>query len=363
MARGPQPKPGILDISAYAPGKSPAGGARRSIKLNANENALGCSPLAEKSYHECGAALSVYPDMRATRLRAAISEAYGVEEDRLVFGAGSDELFTLAAQTFLSPGDNAVQPHYGFAAWPIAVMAAGGVMRSAPEQNFVVDVDAILAAVDACTRIVFVANPANPTGTVLPFTEIRRLHDGLREDILFVLDGAYSEFSGDAYRNEFELARAAPNILLTKTFSKIFGLAALRIGWGYGSPEIIAALDRIRPPFNTTAPAQAAAIGALADTDFIQRSVDYVTAARAGLAEFFRSLDLCVVPSAANFLTVRFPDGGAGQAQRVLAGLAQRGVFVRGLANYAIADALRVTIGPPGDLARFREAFIETLKD
>ncbi len=359
---GPKPKPGVLDIPAYTPGKSGVAGQARPAKLSANENALGCSPLATRAYLDAVSDLSLYPDMQAQALRAAVSAKYGLQPDRIVFGAGSDEIFTLACQTYLSPGDNAIQPQFGFAAWAIAVQAAGGVMLNAAEKNFHVDVDALLSAVDARTRIVFIANPANPTGSVISFSEIKRLHDNLRPDILLVIDGAYSEFAdGGDYCDEFSLACSAPNILVTKTFSKIFGLAALRIGWGYGARDVIAALERVRPPFNTTRPGQAAAIAALRDDEFLAQSIRYVVTERAKLAEFLADRGLWIIPSAANFVTARFGGGASRTAASVESGLAERGVLVRGLGGYGMPDFLRITVGAPADLERFRAAFAEIM--
>lgn len=358
---GPAPKPGILAIPAYAPGKSTIAGDGRPAKLSANENALGCSPRARAAFLDTAQDLSLYPDMRALKLRDAVAKHYGLEPERLIFGAGSDEIFTLACQTYLSPGDNAVQPEFGFAAWPIAVQAAGGVMKNAPERNYHVDVDAVLETVDKSTRIVFVANPANPTGSAIPFSEIQRLHKNLREDILLIVDGAYSEFAGaGTYTQEFDLARTAPNVLVTKTFSKIFGLAALRIGWGYGANDIIGAMERVRPPFNTTRAGQAAAIAALDDSAFLESSIRYVVEARAHLDDFIRSFGLSTIPSSANFVTALF-NGASKPAREVEAGLARQGVLVRSLAGYGLPEALRITVGAPGDLERFRAAFAEIM--
>lgn len=356
----PPPKPGILDIPLYAPGRATLAGVARPVKLSANENALGCSARARAAYIEAASGLHLYPDMHAVSLRAAVARKYGLEENRLIFGAGSDELFTIACQTYLSPGDNAVQPQFGFAAWAIAARAAGGDIRSAPERNYHVDVDALLAAADARTRIVFVANPSNPTGTVIPFDEIERLHAALPARVLLIIDGAYSEFAdreGD-YAREFALARSAPNILVTKTFSKLYGLAALRVGWGCGAAGVIAAMERVRPPFNTTGPAQAAAAASLEDDDFIERSVRHVVAAREELAAYFSRYGLEVLPSAANFVTVRFADAAL-TAQAAESALAEKGILVRGLRNYGMTDFLRVTAGPKESLAAFMTAFDE----
>lgn len=361
---GPAPKPGVLDIPLYAPGKATIAGVEKPVKLSANENALGCSPMAREAFLAAASDLALYPDMQATALRAAIARRYDLEAERLTVGAGSDELFAIACHAYLQPGDNAVQPQYGFAAWPIVVRAAGGVMKSAPERDFHVDVDAILSTIDARTRIVFVANPANPTGTQIPFADIARLHASLPENILLVLDGAYSEFAAGAcdYREEFALARRAENILVTKTFSKLYGLAALRLGWGYAAPSVIGAMERVRLPFNTTRPAQAAAIAALADAEFAAASIRHVEGARAALTEFIRSCGLAALPSAANFVTVRFGASAKLTAGEMEKRLAAGGILVRGLASYGLEDCLRVTIGPEADLAAFRAAFEAALK-
>ncbi len=362
---GPTPKPGILDIPLYAPGRATIAGVNKPIKLSANENALGCSPKARDAYVAAADDLHLYPDMQAVALREAIAAHHGLEFERLTLGAGSDELFSIACHTFLQPGDNAVQPQYGFAAWPIVVRAAGGVVKSAPERNHHVDVDAILSAVDDRTRIVFIANPANPTGTQIRFEEIARLHAALPETVLLIIDGAYAEFAEGAadYRREFALARGAKNILVTRTFSKLYGLAALRLGWGYAAPTIIAAMERVRLPFNTTRPAQAAAIAALADSVFASASIHYVARERTALAAFFADLGLETLPSAANFVTVRIDGAAKLSAREIELRLASAGILVRGLANYGLADRLRVTIGPEADLASFRRAFAAALRE
>lgn len=344
----PTPKPGILGISAYSPGRATKPDGAKAIKLSANENALGASPLAQSAFLRCSAQLHLYPDSQARALRRAIAEKFELEPERIVFGCGSDEIFALLAQAYLSPGDMIAQPEYGFAAWAIAARAAGGDVKSAPEKNHTVDVDALLAAVDARTRIIFVANPANPTGTRLPFSEIRRLHASLPSDILLVLDGAYAEYARGAsdYDDGLSLARNAGNIIVTRTFSKLYGLAALRIGWGYVPAPVADALERIRPPFNTTRPAQAAALAALEDHDFVERSIAFAERGREQLSAALTALGLEPIPSATNFVTARFPKGFPASAAEAEQRLASRGLLVRGLSNYGMPDFLRITIGP-----------------
>lgn len=347
MSLRARPRATILDIAPYTPGKSKAEGFERPIKLSANENALGCSPLAREAFLNEAGGLNLYPDPDCAELRAKVAAAFALEPDRLIFGCGSDELFSIACQVWLEPGDNIVQPAHGFAAWAIAARACGGEVTSAPECDLTVDVDAMLAAVDERTRIVFVANPANPTGTCLPDSEIRRLHAGLPPDVLFLLDGAYAEYAReiDGFGDGLSLAREFPNVLVTRTFSKIHGLAALRIGWGYAAPAIFDAMNRIRLPFNAGRPAQAAAIAALADPDHVPRSLAHVRHWLPRFEAAFRDLGLKPVSSATNFVTVGFPEEGRLTAPAVEAALARHGILVRGLKNYGLPNHLRVTVG------------------
>lgn len=342
----PVPKPGILDIEAYKPGKATAEGIANPIKLSANENILGSSPRAQEAYAGAVGKLNLYPDPRTTILREGIAAKFGLEPERLLFGCGSDEVFQLLCQTFLEPGDNMVQPAHGFAAWAIGARACGADIRNAPEKDLHVDVDALLEQVDARTRLVFVANPANPTGTWIPFSEIRRLHENLPPSVVLVLDGAYAEFqSGEADREDFELARHERNIAVTRTFSKIYGLAALRVGWAYLPAEMTAAIDRIRLPFNVSIPAQLAGVAALGDDDFKQRSIDLVETWRPWLTQQLSGLGLDVAPSAANFVLVGFPKTPGRTAVEAEAFLASKGYLTRGVGNYGLPDHLRITIG------------------
>ena len=227
----PRPKPSVLQIAPYIAGKARAAGFASPLKLSANENPLGCSPKAREAYLAAASALHQYPDPRASRLRAAVSERFALEPERLIFGCGSDELFNFVCQSYCEEGSNVVQPAHGFAAWAIAARAAGAEVKNAAERDLTADVDALLAEVDEMTRVVFLANPANPTGTWLPFSEVRRLHAALPEHVVLVLDGAYAEFAGDAegFEDGLDLARSASNLFVTRTFSKLHGLATLRV--------------------------------------------------------------------------------------------------------------------------------------
>jgi histidinol-phosphate aminotransferase len=343
----PRPRPGLLDIAHYTPGKAKAAGFDKPLKMSANENAFGCSEAARKAYVAAAHDIFRYPDPGASKLRAAIAERHGLEPERLIFGCGSDELFTIACQTYLEPGDNVVQPAHGFAAWAIAAKACGADVRNAPERDLTVDVDAMLAQVDARTRIVFLADPANPTGTWLPFSEVERLYRSLPPSVLFLLDGAYAEFARglEGFGDGLELAREAENIFVTRTFSKIYGLASLRVGWGYAPAPVIAAMERIRLPFNVGAPAQAAAVAALDDQAFVDRSIEQIVRWRPRYTEFLESRGLGVGRSGTNFVTVGFPERPGLTASDVEAKLAARGVLVRGLAGYGLPAHLRITIG------------------
>lgn len=360
-ASRPLPKPGILDIHAYVPGKAKAEGVENPIKLSANENVLGSSEKAREAYAAAVNELHVYPDSRTTILRTAIAERYGLEPERLIFGCGSDEVFAILNQTFLEPGDNIVQGEFAFAAFAIGARACQAEVKIAREPGFRIDVDELLKAVDERTRLVFIANPGNPTGAWIPFSEIRRLHEALPPSVVLVLDGAYSEFVTDpSFSDGLEFARTASNIVVTRTFSKLHGLAALRVGWAYGSTEIIAAMDRIRLPFNTSIPAQRAAVAALADEDFQRRSIDHVERWRPWLEQQLGGLGLEVVrPSAANFVLVGFPKVAGRTAAEVEARLASKGLLVRQVANYGLPDHLRITIG----LEEHNRAVIEALTD
>ena len=342
----PRPKAGILDIEAYVGGKSKIAGVSAPIKLSSNENVLGSSPLAVAAFESCARKLQLYPDGAAAGLREAVAGKYGLEPERLIFGCGSDEIFSLIAHTFCEPGDNVVQGEYGFLEYSIAGRAAQAEVRSAAMPHLRFDVDQALALVDDRTRIVFLDNPGNPTGGWLGASAIERLHRGLPGNCILVLDGAYAEFVDDpGYRDGIDLARGADNLVVTRTFSKIHGLAALRVGWAYASAEMIGVLERIRPPFNVNLPAQFAAAAALGDDDFQERSRELVWRWRPWLTQQLGGLGLEVMPSQTNFVLVGFPSEGARTARAAEDFLAGRGILVRGLANYRLPNHLRITVG------------------
>ncbi|WP_372785758.1 histidinol-phosphate transaminase [Phenylobacterium sp.] len=357
----PLPKPGILEIHAYVPGKSKAPGIAEPVKLSANENALGSSPKAQEAYAAAGKSLHVYPDPRASIVRAAVAERYRLEPERLIFGCGSDEVFQLLNTTFLEPGDNIVQGEFGFAAFAIGAYAVQAEVRRAKEPDFRIDVDEMLKCVDERTRLVFLANPGNPTGTWIPFSEVRRLHEELPPSVVLVLDGAYGEFALDpTFDDGLDLARTASNVVVTHTFSKLHGLAALRIGWGYAPLEIAQAVDRIRLPFNTSIAAQHAAVAALGDEDFQRASLELTETWRPWLTQQLGGLGLDIVgPSAANFVLVGFPKTPGRTAADADAFLTARGLLVRGVGNYGLPDHIRITFG----LEAHNRALVDALAD
>ena len=342
----PRPKPGILEIEPYVGGKAKIEGMAEPLKLSSNENILGSSPLARAAFEQTAGKLNLYPDGKANALREAVAAKFGIEPDRLIFGCGSDEVFTMLAQTYCEAGDNVVQGEYGFLAYRIAARSAGAEVRFAPMPARRFDVGEALKLVDDRTRIVFLDNPGNPTGGWLRRDEVERLHRELPPACILVIDGAYAEFVDDpGFSDGIDLARQAENIVVTRTFSKIHGLAALRVGWGYAPVEIIDVLERIRGPFNVNLPAQAAALAALGDEEFQAASRELVLQWRPWLTQQIGGLGLDVSPSQGNFVLIGFPNAAGRTAAEAESHLASHGILVRGLGNYGLGDRLRITIG------------------
>ncbi|TAK47560.1 MAG: histidinol-phosphate transaminase [Xanthobacteraceae bacterium] len=342
----PVPKSGILDIAAYIPGKSAAPGVERVFKLSANETPLGPSPRAIEAFKSAAAHLEDYPDGSSRELREAIGRTYGLDPERIVCGSGSDEILNLLAHTYLSPGDEAIHTAHGFLVYGIATKANGARPVVVAEKTFTADVDAILAAVTARTKLVFLANPNNPTGTYVPFNEIKRLHAGLPGHVLLVLDAAYAEYvQRNDYEAGFELVATSDNVVMCRTFSKIHGLAALRLGWMVAPAHVVDAVNRIRGPFNVNAPAMLAGIASLADAAHIEVARAHNARWLPWVTQEIEKLGLAVTPSVANFVLIHFPaekDRGAAEAD---AFLTRRGLVLRGLGNYGLPDSLRMTIG------------------
>lgn len=342
----PTPRPGVLSIAPYVPGRSEAPGVAKVYKLSSNETPLGPSPRAIEAFRNAADHLEAYPDGAATKLRAAIGARYGLDPNRIICGAGSDELLNLIAHTYIGPGDEGLFCAHGFLVYKIAITAAGGVPVVAPETDYTTDVDALLAAVTARTKVVFVANPNNPTGTYISHAEMSRLRAGLPPHVLLVIDAAYTEYvRANDYSSGLEMAASLPNVLMTRTFSKIHGLAALRIGWAFGPAEVIDALNRVRGPFNVSAPAIAAGVAAMEDLEHEQKAAAHNQTWLAFVTDELRALGLEVTPSVGNFVLIHFPEAPGKTARDADEFLVKRGLVLRAVGSYGLPNALRMTIG------------------
>ncbi|MGB7372313.1 histidinol-phosphate transaminase [Erythrobacter sp.] len=354
MANAPEPKAYILGIEAYVPGKSTSGDGRALTKLSANENPLGTSAAALAALAQDREDAAAYPDPQASELRDAIAQLHHLDPARIVCGTGSDELLNLAAQGFAGVGDEVLFSRHSFAVYEIAARRCGAQPVIVPDRDFTADVDAMLEAVTERTKVVFLANPNNPTGTWLPPAEVRRLHEGLSPGVLLVLDEAYGEYVDPSHQQAgFDLAKTHANVLVTRTFSKIYGLAAERVGWATGAPGIIDVLNRIRGPFNVTQGGQKAAVAALSDQQFVAESREHNRRERQRLADALAALGnhgISAVPSEANFILVRFE--GALSASAAQDAMSDAGYAVRHLPGQGLPDALRITVGRSEDMTR-----------
>ena len=342
----PVPRPGVMAIDPYVPGKSAAPGSGRTFKLSANETPFGPSPHAVQAVRDMADKLAIYPEGSSRKLREAIGARYGLDPARIVAGAGSDEILEMLALAYIGPGDEGLYSQYGFLEYKIVTLSAGGTPVVAPERNYTTDVDALLACVTEKTRLVFLANPNNPTGTYLPASEVERLARGLPKKAILVLDGAYAEYvEREDYEAGVALVDALDNVVMTRTFSKIYGLAGLRIGWGYGSDHIVDALNRIRPPFNVSSLGSAAGIAALEDVGHIEKSIAHNSRWLPWLTQEITALGLEVLPSVANFIAIRFPDTPGQTADDADHFLTERGLILRAIKAYGMGEFLRLTIG------------------
>jgi histidinol-phosphate aminotransferase len=354
MTRFP-PRPGILEVEPYVGGEAKIPGIAEPIRLAANENPLGPSPKAVEAFGTVAAELHRYPDGGATALRAALAELHGLDPAKIVCGAGSDELIGLLVRAYAGPGDEVLYSAHGFLMYPIAAKTAGATAVAAPERNLTADVDALLASVSERTRLVFLANPNNPTGTYLPESEVRRLLDGLPEQALLVLDAAYAEYvEAPDYADGARLVEETGRVVMTRTFSKVYGLASLRLGWVYCPAEVADVLNRVRGPFNVGVPAQAAGVAALGDQEHIRASVAHNSTWRAWFGEQLARLNMRAEPSQGNFVLVPFADAAAAAEY-----LKSRGIIVRRMAGYGLPDHLRVTIGTESEM----RALVAALQD
>jgi histidinol-phosphate aminotransferase len=346
MSLAPTPKPWIAAIHPYVPGKSAGDDGRPLVKLSANENPLGTSPMALAA-RTSAVMPSLYPDPDSCALRAALGELHGIDPARIVMGTGSGELLTVAASAFAGPGDEVLYVRYGFALYDIAARRCGATPAIAPDIDYGTDVEALLALVNARTRVVFVANPNNPTGSYLAKGELARLHAALPAGVLLVIDQAYAEYvAPEDDDGGLELAARADNVLVTRTFSKAYGLAGERLGWATGAAALIEVLNRLRGPFNASNGAQAVALAALADQGFVETSRRHNLEQRERFAAAIATLGnhgLRTVPSETNFVLVLFE--GALSAEVAYSGLMERGYIVRWLPGQGLPQALRITIG------------------
>ncbi len=340
--QSPAPQPGILDIAPYVAGKAHVEGANKVTKLSSNENPLGPSPAAKEAVRAAAETLELYPSSDHATLREAIGETYGLDPARIICGAGSDEVIAFLCYAYAGPGTEVIHTEHGFAMYAISARAAGATPVEVAEKERHTDPATILAAVTEATRLIFIANPNNPTGTMIPLAEIEALAKALPPTCLLVIDGAYAEYL-EGYDGGAALVEAHPNVVMTRTFSKIYGLGALRIGWGYASAEIIDVLNRIRGPFNVSAPALAAAEAAIADQSYIESCRAANAKWRTWLTAELRALGLATDDAHANFVVPHF--ASAAEAEACDAYIQQHGFIVRRITGYKMPTALRITVG------------------
>ncbi len=341
-----RPRPGILEIEPYVGGGSEIAGAARVVKLSANESAIGPSPNAIAAYQAAASTLHRYPDGDAVALRAAIGRHFQLEPARILCGAGSDELIQLLMRAYAGPGEEVLYSAHGFLMYKLNALGVGATPVAAPERALTTDVDALLARLTSRTRMIFIANPNNPTGSYLSADELARLHAGLPEDVLLVIDAAYADYvRRNDYTAGIELVDRAANVVMTRTFSKLFGLAALRLGWLYGPAHVIDVLQRLRGPFNVTMPAQVAGVAALEDQDHQQRSRAHNDRWLPWLTDGLAGLGLKVHPSITNFVLVEFAAEGQRSAGAASAWLERQGIIARPMAAYRLPQCLRISIG------------------
>jgi histidinol-phosphate aminotransferase len=355
---GPQPKAWLAHVPVYTPGRSDIDGGAALAKLSSNENPLGPSPRAEAAFEHAMGALNRYPDGSATALRTKLAARHGISVDAIICGNGSEELVGLAIQAFAGPGDEVVYCAKGFIGYPIGALRNGAKPVAAPPLGDATNLDAILAAITAQTRIVCIANPNNPTGSWITGDDIERFHARVPQNVVLMLDEAYAEYAPPAsYRTAVPLAAKAQNVIVTRTFSKAYALASLRIGWATASPVILSAIQRLMPAFSVSHPAQEAACAALDDPAWLERTVVHNAIARDKLAKEISRLGFSVAPSGANFLLIRFSSDEV--ARFFDQHLTAKGILVRALPIPGLRDCLRVTLG----LEAENDVFVSALRD
>ncbi len=348
-----KPQTGIMDIALYQSGASKIEGISDIVKLSSNENPYGPGEAAVEAYRREGFGLHRYPSSDHAQLRTAIAEVHGLNADNIICGAGSDEIIAFLCQAYAGPGDEVIHTEHGFSMYRISTLAAGATPIEVPERERVTDVDAILAACTDKTRLVFIANPNNPTGTMIGGNEVARLADGLPSQAILVLDGAYAEYVED-FDGGAQLVESRENVVMTRTFSKLYGLGGLRVGWGYGPKEIVDVLNRVRGPFNLSSPALAAAEAAVRDTGYAEKCRVDNSRWRAWLAEALAEHGVPSDTSTANFILARFADQS--EAEACDAYLKKQGVIVRLVAGYKLPNCLRITVGDEASCRRVAHA-------
>ncbi|MDX2484580.1 MAG: histidinol-phosphate transaminase [Pseudodonghicola sp.] len=336
------PQPGIMEIALYEGGKATIDGRDDVLKLSSNENPLGAPPSAQVALAEAACNLHRYPSTDHAALRQAIGAVHGLDPARIICGVGSDEVLQFICQAFSGPGDEIIHTAHGFSMYPVLIHMVGATPVCVPEADRVVDVDAILAALSDKTRIVLLTNPGNPTGTLLPAADLQRLADGVPEDVLLVIDGAYTEYA-KGYDGGTRLAGERPNVIMTRTFSKIYGLGGLRIGWGYGPKDLIDVMTRIRQPFNLSVVQLAAAEAAVRDRDWVETCAALNAQQRARLVGALRQLGVACDDSQTNFVLARFAN--ADEAAALDQMFQADGIILRRVAGYGFPEALRITVG------------------
>ena len=337
-----KPQPGILEIALYKSGDTKIAGVSEILKLSSNESPYGPSDLAKEAFARTAATLHRYPSTDHADLRSAIADVHGLDSEKIICGVGSDEVLQFIAQCYAGPGDDVIYTEHGFSMYPLLARAVGATPVCVAEKDRRVDVDAILDAITAKTRIVFITNPGNPTGTVLSADELKRLAEGVPESALLVLDGAYTEFA-EGFDGGVSLVDAHENVLMTRTFSKAYGLGGLRIGWGYAPIEIIDVLNRVRQPFNLSPTQLETAQAAVRDQSWLQKTVDNNAKNRSWLVAALREIGVEADDSQSNFVLARF--ASADEAAGCDAALREDGIIVRGVAGYGFANGLRITVG------------------
>jgi histidinol-phosphate aminotransferase len=347
------PQPGILDIAPYVGGASHVEGVSDVVKLSSNENPFGPSEAAVEAFRRAGFDLHRYPSTDHGALRAAIAAVHDLDAARIICGVGSDEILHFLCQAYAGPGDEVIHTEHGFAIYRIGALAAGATPVEVKENERVTDVDAILAACTKRTKIVFIANPNNPTGTMIGADEVRRLADGIPDHTLLVLDGAYAEYV-DGFDGGAALVDERDNVVMTRTFSKIYGLGGLRVGWGYGPAHVIDVLNRIRGPFNLSGPALATAEAAVRDQAWVDKCRADNTRLRAWLAEVLEGHGVPSDPSETNFILARFAD--ADEADACNDYLKSQGLIVRPVGGYNLPHCLRITVGDEASCRRVAHA-------